>query len=78
MMLDFEFTYCSRGEEHSNQKVGGPVRTTSHCHGGRAGALAKEFSHNKPGNGAWSNLKEGHINQDSHNADKAHGFILIL
>lgn len=73
-------TYGNILESHANNKVRCPVGTSSHSHGCRSGPLRKQLGHEKPRNGSWSHLKEGHKAKDGQHADVAHpwhAFLLI-
>lgn len=65
----FNSPYLHILEAHSYYEIGCPVGETGHGEGSRSGALAKEFSHNKPWNRTRSDLKEGHENKDGDYAD---------
>ncbi|KAL7876096.1 hypothetical protein AOLI_G00110590, partial [Acnodon oligacanthus] len=65
-------------ETHANDEVCSPVGASSHCHSCRPGPLRKELSHEKPGNGSWSHLKESHKAEDGQHADVAHPWHTFL
>lgn len=57
-------TYSNVLEAHADDEVGGPVGTACHSHGGRSRTLREQLSHKEPGDGTWTDLKEGHEAED--------------
>lgn len=65
-------------ETHSHDEVAGPVAEAGDANGSGARALAEQFSHNKPRDGARPNFKEDDEEEDCDHADIAHPSKLAL
>ena len=59
-------------EAHAHNEIRGPVGEASDGNGSRARALAEEFSHDEPWDGAWAHFKKGHEAKDGHDAQVGH------
>lgn len=55
-----KITYSYILETHANYEVGSPVTKASYSHGCRPGTLGEQLSHKEPGDGAGTDLEEGH------------------
>lgn len=59
-------------EAHAHNEIRGPVGEAGDGNGSRTRALAEEFSHNEPRDGAWAHFEKGHEAKDGHDAQVGH------
>lgn len=76
--LNHSPTYLDILEAHSNYKVSGPVGETSNSDGRRPGSLWEQLSHDEPGDGTRSDLKEGNKGEDGNDAQVRHPLEFFL
>lgn len=65
-------TYSNILEAHANDEVGSPVGTAGDSHCSWPWTLREQLGYKEPGDGTWTNLKEGHKAEDGQHTDVAH------
>lgn len=71
-------TYSDILEAHANDEVGSPVGTAGDSHCSWPWTLREQLGYKEPGDGTWTNLKEGHKAEDGQHTDVAHPWNALL
>lgn len=77
-LLKVRSTHSNILEAHADDEVSGPVGEASHSHGSWPWTLREQLGYKEPGDGTWTNLKEGHEAKDGQHADVAHPWNTVL